>query len=82
MAEILYGFERLPTGRRKRDLRQAAVAVFTQFAREILPFDAAAAPFYAEIVDGRQRAGTCISGFDGQIAAAAERTARSCRRGT
>jgi toxin FitB len=69
VAEVLYGIERFPGGRRKSALRRAAVEVFSQFAGEILPFDAAAATFYAEIVDLRDRGGAPISGFDAQIAA-------------
>jgi predicted nucleic acid-binding protein len=69
VAEVLYGIERLPRGRRKTALRQAAVDVFGRFPEEILPFDAAAATIYAEIVDGRERKGAPISGYDAQIAA-------------
>ena len=69
VAEILYGIERLPRGRRKTALRQAALAVFSRFPEEILPFDAAAATVYAEIVDRRERKGAPISGYDAQIAA-------------
>ncbi len=69
VAEILYGIERLPGGRRKDTLREAAVDVFSRFAEDVLPFDAAAATFYPEIVDQRDRQGTPISGFDAQITA-------------
>lgn len=69
VAEILYGIERLAEGKRKRTLREAAVEVFSRFAEEILPFDAAAAIVYAEIVDRSDRRGAPISGFDAQIAA-------------
>ena len=43
VAEILYGVERLPNGRRKDTLREAAVHVFSRFTEDVLPFDAAAA---------------------------------------
>ena len=69
VAEVLYGMERLPKGRRKTALRQAARDVFNRFPEEILPFDAAAATVYAEIVDRRERKGAPISGYDAQIAA-------------
>jgi len=69
VAEILYGIERLPSGRRKDTLREAAVDVFSQFTEDVLPFDAAAATVYPEIVDQRDRQGTPISGYDAQIAA-------------
>ena len=68
VAEILYGVERLPNGRRKDTLREAAVDVFSRFTEDVLPFDAAAATVYPEIVDDRDRQGTPISGYDAQIA--------------
>lgn len=69
VAEILYGIERLPKGRRKTAIRRDALEVFGRFADEILAFDAAAAPIYAEVVDRRDRLGAPISGYDAQIAA-------------
>jgi hypothetical protein len=57
VAEILYGIERLPNGRRKTALREAAVEVFSRFTEDILPFDVAAATVYPEIVDHRDRQG-------------------------
>ena len=69
VAEILYGIERLQNGRRKDTLREAAVDVFSRFTEDVLPFDAAAATIYPEIVDHRDRQGTPISGYDAQIAA-------------
>ncbi len=71
MAEILYGLARLPDGQRRDDLQVAATQVFTAFASQILPFDAAAARHYAAIVDRRDRMGRPIDGFDAQIAAIA-----------
>jgi predicted nucleic acid-binding protein len=69
VAEILYGIERLPKGKRKNSLREAAVEIFSRFAEDVLPFDAAAATVYPEIVDHRERQGAPISGYDAQIAA-------------
>jgi predicted nucleic acid-binding protein len=69
VAEILYGIERLPRGKRKATLREAALEVFGRFSEDVLPFDAAAATVYPEIVDHRHRQGTPISGYDAQIAA-------------
>jgi predicted nucleic acid-binding protein len=69
VAEILYRIERPPSGRRKATLRQAAVDVFSQFTEDVLPFDAATATIYPEIVDHRDRQGSQISGYDAQIAA-------------
>jgi predicted nucleic acid-binding protein len=69
VAEIRYGIARLPDGRRRHDLHQAANEIFAAFPRQILPFDLAAATAYADVVDGREGDGNPISGFDGQIAA-------------
>ena len=68
LAEVLYGIERLPSGRRKALLRETAAEVFTTFADHVLPFDAAAAAEYPLIVDARERMGRPIDGFDAQIA--------------
>ena len=69
MAEIRYGIERPPDGRRKDLLRITAEDVFSAFAEAVLPFDAAAAAEYAGIVSRRDRTGAPIDGFDAQIAA-------------
>lgn len=68
LAEIRYGIERLSGGRRKELLRTTAEDVFTAFADQILPFDAAAAAHYADIMIRRENAGLPIDGFDAQIA--------------
>ena len=68
LAEIRYGIERLPDGRRKELLRSTADDVFNAFEDQILPFDAAAATEYASIVTRRDLAGLPIDGFDAQIA--------------
>lgn len=68
LAEIRYGIERLPDGRRKELLRTTAEDLFAAFADQILPFDAAAAAVYAWIVTRRESAGLPIDGFDAQIA--------------
>lgn len=68
VAEIRYGIERLPEGRRKDGLRTAADDVFLGFEQHVLAFDATAAAQYANIVDHRERAGAPIDGFDAQIA--------------
>jgi predicted nucleic acid-binding protein len=69
LAEVSYGIERLPPGRRRGLLQAAAEDVFTAFADRILPFDAAAVGHYAQVVVEREHAGAPISGFDAQIAA-------------
>ena len=69
LAEIRYGIERLPGGRRKDVLRTTADDVFAAFEDQVLPFDAAAALQYASIVTTRDDAGLPIDGFDAQITA-------------
>lgn len=69
LAEVRYGIERLPSGRRRDLLRAAADDVFSAFPDQILAFDATAAVDYAGIVSSRDRAGAPIDGFDAQIAA-------------
>lgn len=69
VAEIRYGIARLPDGRRRQTLHQAANEIFAAFPRQILPFDLAAATAYADVVVGRERDDNPISGFDAQIAA-------------
>ncbi len=69
LAEVLYGIERLPGGRRKDVLKTTATDVFSAFADQLLAFDATAAVEYAGLVDSRERAGAPIDGFDAQIAA-------------
>ncbi|MDI4636909.1 MULTISPECIES: type II toxin-antitoxin system VapC family toxin [Halomonadaceae] len=67
VAEILYGIERLPNGRRKRDFAAMAAAMFEEdFSGRILPFDGGAAVNFAEQVEsvGRQ-----VHMADAQIAA-------------
>lgn len=68
LAEIGYGVERLPAGRRKDLLQRTARDVFAAFEDFVLPFDAQAAAHYPGIVAARARAGTPIDGFDAQIA--------------
>lgn len=68
LAEIGYGIDRLPDGRRKDLLRTTADEAFSRFEDHILPFDAASAAEYAPIVVHRDRMGSPIGGFDAQIA--------------
>jgi predicted nucleic acid-binding protein len=68
LAEIRYGIERLPAGRRRDLLMATADDVFAAFEEQVLPFDAAAAAHYPLIVTRRDCAGLPIDGFDAQIA--------------
>ncbi len=69
LAEVRFGIVRLPAGRRRALLSDAADDVFETFADRVLPFDAAAADQYADIVVEREHVDTAIAGFDAQIAA-------------
>jgi toxin FitB len=69
-AEILYGVELLPKGRRKQGLLTAAQAMFSEdFRGRIFPFNSDAAHAFAKISAMRQAHGRPISQLDGQIAA-------------
>ncbi len=71
-AEILYGIELLPAGKRKLRLSTAIRQIFAQeFEDRILSFNGDAAEAYAKIVAGRGSAGRPISQFDAMIAAIA-----------
>lgn len=70
VAEILYGIERLPAGRRQRNLAMLAAELFDQeFHGRLLPFDALAASHYSQRIAQAERNGTPVSMADGQIAA-------------
>jgi predicted nucleic acid-binding protein len=69
VAEIRYGIERLPAGRRRQRLGSAAQELFASFAEQVLPFDLAAAEEYTAVAFAREQAGAPIAGLDAQIAA-------------
>jgi predicted nucleic acid-binding protein len=70
-AEVLYGVEVLPTGKRRTLLRAAIEKLLaTEFSGRIIPFDEHAAIAYANIVCDRERIGRPISQFDAMIASA------------
>jgi toxin FitB len=69
VAEIRYGIARLPAGRRRDGLQQAADEIFAAFPQQVLSFDLRAAAAYADLVAQRDSTGNPISGFDAQIAA-------------
>jgi predicted nucleic acid-binding protein len=71
-AEILYGIELLPRGRKRTNFEREAQAMFKEdFANRILTFDSAAAEEYAVIRVKRRRTGLAQSQADIQIAAIA-----------
>jgi toxin FitB len=71
-AEIMYGIELLPKGKRRDDLLLAAEAMLaTEFVDRVLSFDESAARAFAEIAAARRLMGRPISEFDAQIASIA-----------
>ena len=71
-AEIMYGIEILPAGKRRVRLLAAVEKMFAaEFEGRILPFDQDAAGAFAKIVAARDAAGRPISQFDAMIAAIA-----------
>lgn len=72
LAEVLYGIEAVPPGRRRTQLLAAVEKMFAeQFEGRILPFDEYAARQYAAVVASRDATGRPISQFDAMIAAIA-----------
>jgi predicted nucleic acid-binding protein len=72
LAEVLYGLELLPGGRRRDRLVGLSHAIFdTELRGKILAFDEEAARHYALILSSKQLRGTPMSAFDAQIAAIA-----------
>lgn len=71
-AEVLYGIEMLPPGKRRVRLAAAIEKMFAEeFQGRILPFDDDAARAFAKIVADRDAAGRPVSQFDAMIAAIA-----------
>lgn len=69
-AEILYGIQILPTGRRREQLLNGASTVFERhLSTRILSFDQQAAIRYAQLSAHRRQLGRPFSQFDAQIAA-------------
>lgn len=69
-AEILYGVELLPSGKRRNRLHAAVERLFVdEFPERVLPFDFDSALVYPKIVARRARLGRPISQFDALIAA-------------
>ena len=71
-AEIELGIALLPNGKRKKGFTGLASALFDEFQDRILPFDASAASYYANLVANARRAGRTLSVEDAQIAAITE----------
>lgn len=70
VAEILYGVELLPKGKRRERLLHEAEAMFAEdFAARILSFEEQAARIFAQIAASRRAKGRPIPSLDAQIAA-------------
>ena len=77
-AEIEHGIARLPEGRRKAGLEQAATRLFLDvFERRVLGFYGKAATWYGWIMAQRERLGRPLSVLDAQIAAICKAAATS-----
>ena len=83
-AEMFYGLESLPAGKRRSMLQIALEKMFEEeFPGRVLAFDEEAARVFGKIVAGRDALGRPISQFDAMIAAIARsRDARLATRNT
>ena len=73
LAEILYGIELLPQGKRRSALLSSAELMFVRlFSGRVLMFDELAAGAFPSIAIDRRRKGRPITLFDAQIAAIAK----------
>ncbi len=71
-AEIIYGLERLPNGRRREDLATRIAALFAAgFHNQVLPFDSLCASHYGAIRSARDAVGRPITVEDAMIVATA-----------
>ena len=71
LAELRYGIERLPPGRRRSSLQQFWRTTRDRFRGRIFSFDERAAETYGKIAAVAERAGRRLNVQDGQIAAIA-----------
>ncbi len=69
VAELLYGVALLQDGSRRRLLMERIDRLIVGLDDRMVPFDAAAAPHYADIAARRRRRGRPIQVADAQIAA-------------
>ena len=72
IAEIHFGLELLPDGRRRIDLESRFEQFLSRgFNQRIVSFDLPAARIYGALMAHRQKAGTPLASLDGQIASIA-----------
>ena len=73
LAEIFYGIELLPEGKRRAMLQAGAQTMFSNvFANRIFTFDIEAAHAFSRIAADRRKRGRPIAEMDAQIAAIAQ----------
>jgi toxin FitB len=73
VAEVLYGVELLPAGKRRNKLQAEADAIFAHdFSGRILNFDEESARAFAQIAAGCRTQGHPVAELDAQIAAIAQ----------
>ena len=73
LAEVSYGIEKMPDGRRKTEVREDMETFFKRhFQNRILPFDEQVARTYGRILADARARGRSILIADGQIAAIAQ----------
>jgi toxin FitB len=68
-ADILYGVEQLPPGKRRSDLLAAVVEIFAFFEKRVLAFDPDAARVYPQILLNRKMMGQPIEPANAMLAA-------------
>jgi predicted nucleic acid-binding protein len=68
-ADILYGVERLPPGKRHSDLLAAVVEIFAFFEKRVLAFDPDAARAYPQILLNRKMMNAPIEPANAMLAA-------------
>jgi predicted nucleic acid-binding protein len=72
LAEVLYGLELLPQGKRRERLSELSRVIFEDaLSGRVLPFDDAAARHYARLLAEKRRRGSPMAPLDAQIAAIA-----------
>lgn len=72
IAEIHYGLELLPDGRRRIDLESRFQQFLSRgFDQRVVSFDVPAARLYGTLMAHRRRTGTPLASLDGQIASIA-----------
>ncbi len=70
VAEVAFGIERMPRGKRRMQLEKAAEQIFDELLDlRVLSFDDSAARFYGRLCAARESAGRPISQADAMIAA-------------